>query len=96
MLMNKPTDDEVRNIRDGIVTFSDIPCQMYYGYELHDCSHHSGKTTWSFPKGIRNKIKDYKLYKVWNIWGSSSDMCDMSTYHKVYYIEECEIKIKTN
>ena len=90
-LMKKPSDKDVKNIYSGILKFEDIPCQTYYGYEMRNCLHHGGETTWSFPTGIREKILNDKMYRVWNICCDSSDPCDTSIHHIVYYIEELVI-----
>ena len=62
--MKKPSDKDVKNIYNGILKFEDIPCQTYYGYEMRNCLHHGGETTWTFPTGICEKILNDKMYRV--------------------------------
>lgn len=87
-IMDKPSDEDARNVNHGIHGLSDIPCQVYYGREMHNHSYHGGETTWSFPDGVREKLNDDKLYRVWNTWHDAADPYDTSTHHTVYYIEE--------
>ncbi len=88
ILMPKPTDEEVRNVLQGILEFSDIPCHTFFGSEMKDRQYHAGETTWSFPKGVREKIQDDKMYHVWYTSHSPADPYDTSTFYHVYYIEE--------
>lgn len=76
--MNKPPDEKLKYI---------FP-RIYHGFEMHDTSHLTGETTWSFPDGVKKQLNDDKKYNVWETTHSPSDPYDTSTQHVVLYIEE--------
>lgn len=90
-LMEKPTDEEIKNISGylGAESLSDLYSKQLYGKDMKNHHHHARETTWSFPKGIKEKIEDNKKYLVYYDFHDSADSSDTSIHYKVYYIEEC-------
>ena len=86
--MKKPSDEELRRQTYGIRDFEDLSNHVFAGHEMHNRSYHAGETTWTFPEGIREKIKDDRLYDVWYTKHYPSDPYDTSSHYRVYYIKE--------
>ena len=60
-----------------------------YGRDMKNETHWRGdETIWSFPRGIKEKIKDDKQYSVYYDITNSPDSSDMTTHYHVRYIEE--------
>lgn len=49
---------------------------------------YSDPTYWHYPKGVEEKIEDYKTYKVWFYYRDAADPADSTTSYNVKYIEE--------
>lgn len=62
--------------------------RLLYGREMKNYTHHAGETTWSFPKGVKEKIKDDVKYDVYYDYHDSADPSDTSTHYSVVYIKE--------
>lgn len=88
-LMEKPTDEDFnKNVYTSGLKLDRLSTDVRYGSQMH--THYSGadETVWHFPDGIEEKIDDNKRYKIWYTWRDAADPADLSTYYRVYYIEE--------
>lgn len=77
-LCKRPSQDRLDCLYNGTLKGSNMRTYRFGPNE----------NVWNFPDGVEEKIEDDKEYKVWYTWHDASDPADMSTYHRVYYIEE--------
>lgn len=87
-LMERPSDESVRNVYSGLLRLDDALQHTFYGSQMHDSKFHGGEDTWSFPEGVREKLKDNELYRVWYTKHDAADPCDTSCHYCVYYIKK--------
>lgn len=64
--------------------------KFLYGSKMkdHQVGVYKDWVRWYFPKGVKKKLKDEKLYKVWYESHDAADPMDSSMSYDVIYIEE--------
>lgn len=87
-LMERPSDESVRKAYSGLLRLDDALQHTFYGSQMHDSKFHGGEDTWSFPEGVREKLKDNERYRVWYTRHDAADPCDTSSHYCVYYIKK--------
>ena len=85
--MKKPSDDEVKNVYEGIFGLDDLYTSVVYGKDMIDKKHHGGEITWYIPKCVKSKIKDNEKYLIYYNFSTPADTSDTSKHYRVYYIE---------
>ena len=87
-LMERPSDESVRKAYSGLLRLGDALQHTFYGSQMHDSKFHGGEDTWSFPEGVREKLKDNERYRVWYTKHDAADPCDTSCHYCVHYIKK--------